>query len=311
MLTKFDFQALKLLRYHSPGAGYVLLSEIGYIIFTLFYTRREYKALKKLGWAYFKSVWNILEIWIIALAYTAIVFYLLKTSLTYYLLDKFLATLGKKYIRIQPLAVLDSILGYVVAFQVFIGTLKLLKLLRFNRRIGMLSATLKYASGDILGFGLIFIVTLVSFVTVFYLNALSTVVEFSTFVKATEASFFLINKKFHEIRASSPVMGPLFYFIFAFILYWVVFQLLIAIICHAFEKVNKDIARQPNDYEVVEYMVNKISSYFSGLRPNVVQQVNILPPKPPSIDGQVRSANIALDRVLASLDRNFSTLTEY
>ncbi|KAK4308077.1 hypothetical protein Pmani_020206 [Petrolisthes manimaculis] len=311
VLPKFDFQALKLLRYHSPGAGYVLFSEIGYILFTFFYTRREYKALKKLGWSYFKSIWNIFEIWIIGLAYTTIVFYLLKTSLTYYLLDKFIATLGKKYIRIQPLAVLDNILGYVVALQVFIGTLKLLKLLRFNRRIGMLSATLKYASGDILGFGLIFIVTLVSFVTIFYLNTLSTVEEFSTFVKATESSFFLINKKFHEIRDSSPVIGPLFYFIFAFILYWVVFQLLIAIICHAFEQVNKDLSRQPNDYEVVEYMVNKLSSYLSGLRPNAVHQVNIPPPKPPNIDGQVRSADIALDRIMASLDRNFPALTKY
>lgn len=303
ILPKFDFEGLKLLRYHTPGGAYVLASEIVYLLFTIFYTRREYKSIKKLGCSYFRSIWNLMELWVIALSYTAVVFYLLKTSLTYYTLDKFTATKGKKYIRMQPLAFLDEVVGYVVAFQVFIGTLKLLKLLRFNKRIGMLSATLKHAASDIFGFGLLFIVTLLSFVTVFYLNSLTSVKEFSTFIKAAESSFFLINKKFEDIRSGAPVLGPIFYFIFAFIMYWVVFQLLIAIICHSFAKVSQDISRQPNDYEIVEYMMSRMSAYLSSLRPNSVQAVNIPPPRPPDVDSQLRHINMSLDRALAALDR--------
>ena len=301
LLTRFEFQALKLLRYHTAGGAFVLGVEIVYILFSLFYTRREFKIMKKEGWKYFKSVWNIMEVWVLALSYTAIVFYLLKTSLTYYLLDKFIETKGKKYIKIQPLAFLDGILAYVIAFQVFIATLKLLRLLRFNRRIGMLSATLRYASGDIIGFGLIFTVTLIGFVTVFYLSAMTTVKEFSTFIKAAESSFFLINQKFQEITQASPVLGPAFYFIFAFIMYWIVLQLLIAIICHAFAQVSQDITKQPNDYEIVEYIMNKISKYITALRPNSVQEVNIPPPKPPDIESQLNYLNTSLDRALGVL----------
>ncbi|KAG7154293.1 Polycystic kidney disease protein 1-like 2-like 4, partial [Homarus americanus] len=304
VLPKFEFQGLKLLRYHTPGGAYVLAVEILYIIFTFFYTRREYKSLKKLGWSYFKSIWNLFEICVIILSYIAIVFYLLKTSLTYYLLEKFVATKGKKYIRIQPLAFLDDVLSYVIAFQVFIGTLKLLKLLKFNRRIGMLSATLKDAAVDILGFGLFFIVLIFSFVTVFYLNTLTYVKEFSTFIKAAESSFFVINKKFNDIQAASPILGPIFYFTFAFIMYWIVFQLLIAIICHSFAKVSQDISRQPNDYEVVEYIIARLSAYLSALRPNSVQNVNIAPPKPPDVKSQLWHINTSLDRSLSVLDRS-------
>lgn len=302
LLTKFEFQALKLLRYHATGGAFVLGVEIAYILFSLFYTRREFKILKKQGWKYFRLVWNWMEVWVLALSYTAIVFYLLKTSLTYYLLDKFIETKGKKYIKIQPLAFLDGILGYVIAFQVFIATLKLLRLLRFNRRIGMLSATLRYASGDIIGFGLIFTVTLISFVTVFYLTAMTSMKDFSTVIKAAESSFFLINQKFREITDASPVLGPAFYFVFAFIMYWIVLQLLIAIVCHAFAKVSQDITKQPNDYEIVEYMMNKLSAYISALRPNAVQQVNIPPPKPPDIESQLRYLSASLDRAMSVLD---------
>lgn len=302
LIPKFEFQALKLLRYHTGGGAFVLVVEIAYILFSLFYTRREFKAMKKQGWKYFASVWNLMEVWVLALSFTAIVFYLMKTSLTYYLLDKFVESKGKKYIKIQPLAFLDGVLAYVIAFQVFIATLKLLKLLRFNRRIGMLSATLRYASGDIIGFGLIFTVTLISFVTVFYLTTLTAIKDFSTFVKAAEASFFAINKKFYEITAASPVLGPAFYFVFSFILYWIVFQLLIAIICHAFAKVSQDITQQPNDYEVIEYMMTKFSAYIAALKPNSVQKVNIPPPKPPDIESQLRYLSCSLDKAMGVLD---------
>ncbi|XP_069950675.1 polycystin-1-like protein 2 [Cherax quadricarinatus] len=307
ILTKFEFQGLRLLRYHTSGGVFMLVSEIAYILFTFFYTQREYKALKKLGCSYFKSLWNLFEIWMIALSYTAIIFYLLKTSLTYYTLDKFTATKGKTYIRMQPLAFLDDVLGYVIAFQVFIGTLKLLRLLRFNKRIGMLSATLKHASGDILGFGLFFGVVFVSFVTIFYLNCFTYVKDFSTFVRAAESSFFLITKKFKEIRLGAPVFGPLFYFIFAFIMYWIVFQLLIAIICHSFAKVSEDIASQPNDYEVVDYIISRMSAYLSSLRPNSVQNINIPPEKAPDLQSQLWHINTSLDRSLAILDRALPT----
>lgn len=303
LLTKFEFQGLTLLRYHSPGGFYVLVSEIGYILFTIFYSRREYKAYKKAGKKYFKSVWNILEVCVLTLSYAAIVFYVLKTSLTYYTLDKFIETKGKKYVRIQPLALLDSTVAYITSFQVFIGNIKLLKLLRFNKRIGMLSSTLRYAAADILGFGLLFIITLVSFVTVFYLNAHTTVMEFSTFVKAAESSFFLINKKFDEITNSAPILGPAFYFVFAFILYWVVFQLLIAIICQAFAQVSKDLNLQANDYEIIEYLLTRMAAYISALRPNAVSAVNIPPPKPPDMDSLLRHLDVSLDRTLESLDR--------
>lgn len=51
-------------------------------------------------------------------------------------LKEFARTRGNGYIRMQYAATLHEIYGYIVGFIVFVGTLKFIKLLRFNKRMG-------------------------------------------------------------------------------------------------------------------------------------------------------------------------------
>lgn len=51
-------------------------------------------------------------------------------------LKVFEKTKGIGYMRMQFAALLDELYGYVVGFVVFVGTIKFIKLLRFNKRIG-------------------------------------------------------------------------------------------------------------------------------------------------------------------------------
>ena len=51
-------------------------------------------------------------------------------------LKQFARTRGNGYIRMQFAATLHEVYGYIVGFIVFVGTLKFIKLLRFNKRMG-------------------------------------------------------------------------------------------------------------------------------------------------------------------------------
>lgn len=51
-------------------------------------------------------------------------------------LQVFHKTYGNGYVRLQYAASLDELYGYIVGFVVFVGTLKFIKLLRFNKRMG-------------------------------------------------------------------------------------------------------------------------------------------------------------------------------
>ena len=270
IVGSFSYRGLNLLRYHNNGAGMVvLITELTFIVFAVFFTRREYKTFKKEGRSYFASPWTYLEITVIFLSFVAIVLYLVKTAYTYWLLDLLTESKGRKNIRMQSLASFDKMLTQIIAFILFTATIKLLKLLRFNKRIGYLSATLKLAGPEIIAFFFILLLTVFSFVTVFYLLARTTSQDYSTFLKAIEASFFIIDQKFEDIRDGNKLVGPMMYFCFAFIMYFVVFPFLIAIVCSAFSTIKRDLSAQPNDYEVVEYMMSVVAALWRRFRPKV------------------------------------------
>ena len=63
------------------------------------------------------------------------------------------------YFNFQPLAFMTELLHGFIGVLVFLNLIKLIHMLRFNRKIGMLAATLKAAARD-MGTGLLIILTL-------------------------------------------------------------------------------------------------------------------------------------------------------
>lgn len=62
------FIPMKLDRYHSSVAYFILAGEIVYLCFILYFLFREFYNIRKERAAYFKSMWNILEVCTISLA---------------------------------------------------------------------------------------------------------------------------------------------------------------------------------------------------------------------------------------------------
>ena len=60
----------------------------------------------------------------------------------------------------------DEAFGFVMALVVFVSTLKFIKMLRFNRRMGMMGDTLRIATRDLKSFCVIFFVYFFAFAQV-------------------------------------------------------------------------------------------------------------------------------------------------
>lgn len=298
----FEFQALNIYRYHAGGGLFIMISEILFVIFTIYFIRTEHAVFKKIGKKYFDSYWNWMEIMVIGLSLVIIVFYTIKSLYSLYLMDKITESKGKKYIRLQSLATFDETTTFLIGFLLFIATVKLLKLLRFNKRIGFLSETLRACGTDLSGFALLFIVTLISFVTVFYKEAVTASAEFSTFIRSAETSTFKIAEKFKDVTQVSPVVAPIFYFIFAFIMNWIVLQVLIAIICGAFSRIKKDLSAQPNDYEVVDYMIERFLNFLSTINIRKNKVYNRENEKKTAVE-KLMHINSFLDQIIVILEK--------
>ena len=68
------------------------------------------------------------------------------------------------FVNFNTLALYDEGYSFIVALVVFFATIKLLKLLQFNRRMGMLGATVKLAAKDLKGFTFMFTIYIFAFI---------------------------------------------------------------------------------------------------------------------------------------------------
>ncbi|XP_068242609.1 polycystin-1-like protein 2 [Palaemon carinicauda] len=257
----YRFDAIKLLQHHDNFGLFVIICEVAFILFVLYYTYREIRLVCKDKKAYFACYWSYAEIAIILASYSAIVIYAVRYVATSEVLKIFNETFGNGYISLQYAASLDEVYGYVIAFIVFVGTLKFIKILRFNKRMGVLSATLALCWDDLQGFSLAFIISFMSFSALFYMLLSAYLSDFSSFIGTIEKSFSMMLGKFDfvEMKAANS-LTPIMFFVFVLCNSWVLINLLLTVIIRSFEEVKHDLKRQPDDYVLVPFILGRFKS---------------------------------------------------
>jgi hypothetical protein len=130
----------------------VLVFQIAFVIYLVYFIVSEILKLKNERCAYFKKSWNWNDLVIICASIVAIVMYAMRTVFANLAINAaFESELGE-FVNFNTIAQWDMIYSNVCSAIVFCATLKFLKLLRFNNKISMLSMTLRIASRDLLGF---------------------------------------------------------------------------------------------------------------------------------------------------------------
>ncbi|XP_035210182.1 polycystic kidney disease protein 1-like 2 [Stegodyphus dumicola] len=271
----YHIDPIKLLHYHT-GAGLLQLGcQIGFLFFTAYYTVYELSASCKQGKSYFTEYWNIAELANLCAAYAAISVEIYKMIITWRILERFTATEGTGYIKLQEALILDETFCYLIGFLMSLATLKFLKLLRFNKRIGSMIATLRLCARELKGYGVCLLITFFAFVALFWLILGHAVLEFCTFLAAFESSISMMLKKFNyeDMEAASPILAPLAFFTFALTASVILVNILLTIIIQSFEEVKYDVKLQNNDYELVPFIFGRMK-LFLGIQKN---QNKVLP----------------------------------
>lgn len=133
--------AIRLMRYHQGFGMFVLICEFVFVGFVIYFTVHEVKSFLNLRVDYFRSYWNLAELVVLGLSYSAMFFYISRMVVTRKILKTFERSHGNGYIKLQVVAAIDELFGYLMSFLIFICILKFTKLLRFNKRIGILYST--------------------------------------------------------------------------------------------------------------------------------------------------------------------------
>ncbi|KAL7636836.1 UNVERIFIED_CONTAM: hypothetical protein RMT77_012594 [Armadillidium vulgare] len=280
----YRFDIIRLLDHHSNFGAFIIACEIGFCIFTIYFTFHELRLLWKLKRKYFDSYWSYGELSLIFVSYALIVVYALRYIETQKVVDTFSKTQGNGYMRMTYAATLNDAFGLMIAYLVFVGTIKFIKLLRFNKRMGFLAQTLHQCWDDLKGFLIAFGVCFVSFVFMFYFLLSPYIDSFANFISALETSFSMMMGKFefNEMKDINP-LAPFMFFVFVLCTSWILINLLLTVIMKAFEQVKSDVMSRPNEYEMFDYIIEGIKSFLGMSSPPRRSNPRPFPPKDHSI----------------------------
>ena len=106
--------------------------------------------------AYLRQFWSYIEIGIMVSSWTGVGIHIWRRNEGRRILELFRKTNGDVYINFQLMAYINDIFSFLLAFCCFFGTIKLLRLCRYNRRLSLLSNTLRRATRELMSFSLCF-----------------------------------------------------------------------------------------------------------------------------------------------------------
>ncbi|CAD6198634.1 unnamed protein product [Caenorhabditis auriculariae] len=255
-------ETVRLIKSEGSSGNIVVTFEFLYVVFALFTFIKEvlffvYSRYKVLSTASKKksvlgflenliitncSPWQVMDLLIGILALTSVIAYWLRQIYTNEAVEMFLATNGNSYINLSKQRDTELTFNYCLAGVVFFVSCKMIRILRFNRRIGVLADTLDNACSDMLSFGVAFVVICVSFnCTLYHLlwdkldGYKSVVTTFETTLagmlgKFVIADLFTISK-----------LGSVVFVIFMFGATTILLNIYVMIIMYEFEQIIRKI----------------------------------------------------------------------
>ncbi|NXB82684.1 PK1L2 protein, partial [Donacobius atricapilla] len=260
--TSAQLQSVRLYPYTNSLHIFVVAAEVIYFLFIVYYMIVQGKLLKSLRWRYFHSKWNLLELAIILISWSALSVFVKRTVLgtrdiSYYQEHK------EDSISFSETARADAVLGYLLAFLVLLSTVKLWHLLRLNPKLNMITSTLRRAWGDISGF-----ITVIAIMFLAYSVAANLIFgwklySYKTLLDSAETmvSLQLGIFNYEEVLDYNPILGSFLIGSCIIFMTFVVLNLFISVILVAFSEEQKHYQASEEE-EIVDLMLMKLFSFF-------------------------------------------------
>uniref|UniRef100_A0A8C8ADQ3 Polycystic kidney disease protein 1-like 2 n=1 Tax=Otus sunia TaxID=257818 RepID=A0A8C8ADQ3_9STRI len=260
--TSTELQSVRLYPYTNSLHIFVIAAEVIYFLFLVYYMIVQGKLMKTLRWRYFHSKWNLLEMAIILISWSALSVFVKRTILgtrdiTYYREHK------EDCVSFNETARADAVLGYLIAFLVLLSTVKLWHLLRLNPKLNMITSTLRRAWGDISGF-----ITVIAIMFLAYSIATNLIFGWKLYSYKTlfDSSETMVSLQlgifnYEEVLDYNPILGSFLIGSCIIFMTFVVLNLFISVILVAFSEEQKHYQASEEE-EIVDLMLMKLFSFF-------------------------------------------------
>ena len=251
----------KLDHYSSAMGTYILVCEILFLLFNIGFMYIEIKRYRKIGRKeYFKDKWSIADIMQMILAYIVIALFFQRLVAVNSALREFRTSNRASFISFYPAIVSDQILSYIMAFLVSCVIVKFLKLLRFNKKMFMISDTMALSRDMLFGFSIIFVLVMVAF-------GHFTTLAFGPFQSAYQSfgsslqtlfQFAIDSTDLIDLQGMSHILGPLYFVGFILFTKWCLLQIFTVVLNFGISSSKAKTAMRKNKFEFLNYLLGKV-----------------------------------------------------
>uniref|UniRef100_A0A8B9V134 Polycystin 2 like 2, transient receptor potential cation channel n=1 Tax=Anas zonorhyncha TaxID=75864 RepID=A0A8B9V134_9AVES len=245
VLTSSRIYSVKLLRYVSFYDYFLASCEIAFCVFIITFIIQELIEIKNLKMEYFKSVWNWLDLLLVAVSILAIGFNIYRTMAVFLLMENLLSP-ENVYPDFYFLAFWQILHDNMIAICVFFAFMKIFKFVNFNKTMTQLSSTLSRCASNICGFAVMFFIIFFAYAVFGYLVFGPHVEDFSTFPNCIFSQFRILLGDFNFLTIEvNRILGPLYFISFVFFVFFILVNMFLAIINDTYTEVKADFAEIP------------------------------------------------------------------
>ncbi|XP_029996146.1 polycystin-2 isoform X2 [Sphaeramia orbicularis] len=267
VVTSWQFQTVRLIRYMSSWDYFVGVCEVAFCLFILYYVVEEVLEIRIHRLHYFKSLWNCLDVLIVVLSAVAIIMNITRTAMVGNRLKDLLEN-HTAHPSFESLANLQVQFNTVAAVIVFLSWVKLFKFINFNKTMSQLSSTMSRCAKDLVGFAIMFFIIFLAYAQLAYLVFGTQVNDFSTFQASIFTQFRIIlgDFEFSEIEEANPVLGPIYFTTFVFFIFFILMNMFLAIINDTYSEVKADMSQHRSEMEMTDLIKKGCNKALMKLR---------------------------------------------
>ena len=266
ILSSARFDTLNLFGEIRDGIfSFKIFSEIIFMLLIVFFTIEQILEITKMGpKKYIEDFWFLIEWSIILTAFVSCFMFVLRYTEAQNVLDFFKKTGGYGYIKFQKVNGYNQTLTFSLGFCSWLGTLKCLKMLRFNQNISILGVTLKRCFEELMSFSVAFFIIWIAFVQLMYLMFVKDIEGYSSLIKSMETAFEVMLGKANigEYIQSNAFFGPIIFSGYNIAILFFALNIFISIIIESFENVRTQAKENPQMFGFFDHILKKIKRFF-------------------------------------------------
>ena len=240
---------------------FYLICQLLFIILVVVLVLKEVYNLYRNKWSYFRDMWNWVEILLIFSSVLVVIFYVVKSK-------KVLKSAAKvKENPFAPVSFAEAITwshaeNAVSAIAVFLTTLKLLYIIRFNPHVTIMMSSFRVSRGLLLSYSVVFAIIFLAYALLGKLTFGNDMQRYSS-VRSTLFSEVLMclgaEMDLNKLMRANRVLGPLFGFSFISLMSFIFVNFFVAILNDSYADVKTNTDKQSKEFEMADFILERLS----------------------------------------------------